>query len=140
MAGGTLILDYLAEIDEAAGTLTGDLETLGSQLRVCVARAREVTQWMLETQKEAPQDVLGGASPFLRLMGSVVGGYYLARSAAVAAAKLEAGGGDEDFLKAKVVTAKFYGDNILMPSLGLVSAIKAGAEDLYALSAEALAR
>lgn len=140
MQGGALILEYLDEIEVTAKSLEGDLASLGTQLKTSVDAARGVTQWMLETQKDAPQDVLGGASPYLRLMGSVVGGYYLARSAAVAVAKLGEGGGDEDFLKAKIVTARFYGDNLMLPALGLVSAIKAGAQDLYALSEDALAR
>lgn len=142
MGGGSVILDFIAEISVLGEELSGDSELsgLGAQLTRVAATTTELTRWMLETQKEAPQDVLGGATPFLRLVGTLAGGYFLALGAKAAKAELAAGGGDEAFLKAKVLTARFYGDNILLPAEGLGSAIKSGADNLFALSPEVLAR
>lgn len=142
MGGGSVILDFITEISALGEELAGDSELsgLGAQLTRVAATTGGVTRWMLESQKEAPQDVLGGATPFLRLVGTLAGGYFLALGAKAARAELSSGGGDEVFLKAKVLTAQFYGDNILLPAEGLGSAIKSGADNLFALSAEALAR
>lgn len=142
MGGGSVILDFIGEISDLGKELSGDadLGSLGGQLASVAETSEAVTRWLLESQKEAPQDVLGGATPFLRLMGSLAGGYFLARGASAARAELAAGAGDEAFLKAKIVTARFYGDNILMPAKGLESAIKSGSDNLFALAPEVLAR
>lgn len=142
MGGGSVILGFVAEAWDLGSEMSGDEEigALGDQLVSMAETAGGLVEWMLETQKENPQDVLGGATPFLRLMGTLAGGYFLTLGARAAQAELDAGGGDETFLKAKILTARFYGDNILVPAEGLVSAIKSGAETLYALSPEALAR
>ena len=50
----------------------------------------------------------------------------MARSAAIAAAKLAAGGGDEKFYRAKLQSARFYAEHLLPQSLGLLRIIKSG--------------
>ena len=47
--------------------------------------------------------------------------------------------GDPDFLAAKVTSAKFFGEQILPTTAGLLPAVLAPADDLYALSATQLA-
>lgn len=142
MGGGSVILDFVKETASLGEELEQDtdLARLGEQLIRVAETSEELTRWMLESQKDAVQDVLGGATPFLRLMGTLAGGYFLALGAKAANEELAAGSGDEIFLKAKVLTAQFYGDNILLPAQGLASAIKSGSAILFALTPEALAR
>ncbi len=45
---------------------------------------------------------------------------------------LDAGEGDADFLTQKVVTAKFYAEQLLPQAAGLASAVTAGPGDLQA--------
>ena len=43
---------------------------------------------------------------------------------------------DEEYYEEKITISNFYMEQILPQSLGLVSAIKAGKEDLYNIKAE----
>jgi 3-(methylsulfanyl)propanoyl-CoA dehydrogenase len=140
MGGGSLILDFFQEIRDNIAKLDETLPDLSAGLNEAVMAADDATHWLLKSQKENPLDVLGGATPYLRLMGSLTGGYYLALGALAASKALEANAGDKSFYEAKIVTANFYVANILKPALGLVSSIKSGASDLYAMEPEAFLR
>jgi alkylation response protein AidB-like acyl-CoA dehydrogenase len=77
-----------------------------------------------------PRAQFAGAVPFLKLMGVVAGGWQMAR-AALAAAK---GTGDESFDKAKIATARFYADHVLVQAPALRNTVINGAADVMALS------
>ena len=57
---------------------------------------------------------------------------------ACAASSAAAGEFDADFLAARVTSAKFFGEQILPTTAGLLAAVTAPADDLYALTAEQL--
>ena len=73
-----------------------------------------------------PRKALAGAVPYLRLMGIVAGGWLMA-VAALAAARREAAGGDGEFCRAKLATARFYAEHMLAPAAALLPAIAGGA-------------
>jgi alkylation response protein AidB-like acyl-CoA dehydrogenase len=79
-----------------------------------------------------PRAQFAGAVPFLKLMGIVAGGWQMAR-AALAAAK---GTGDDSFDKAKVATARFYADHVLVQAPALRNTVVNGAAGVMALSEE----
>jgi alkylation response protein AidB-like acyl-CoA dehydrogenase len=97
------------------------------------------TDWLLEA---APRDIrraAAGASPYLRLFGTVAGGWLMARATAAAARRLSADDTDAAeaaFLEAKVETARFYADNILPRAGADAIAVTAGAESTLALDEE----
>jgi hypothetical protein len=70
----------------------------------------------------------------MRLWGTVAGGWLLAKGALAARADLAAGAGDPSFLKAKLVTARFYGEHILPRAASLKAAATAGAATVMALA------
>ena len=61
------------------------------------------------------------------LFGRVAGGWQLARGALLAQRRLAAGEGDADFLRAKIVTARFYADHVLSECGGLAHMVCSGA-------------
>ncbi len=75
--------------------------------------------------------VLSGATPFARLMGQVVAGAYMAKGATAAQQMLDAGQGDSTFLEQKVITAKFYLDQLQPSVYGLLPSITGGSELLF---------
>ena len=79
-----------------------------------------------------PNNSLAGASPYLRMCGIVTGGWLLARSAAAAQRARAEGRGDAGFLTQKVLTAKFYAEQLLPQAAGLAPAVTAGPDDLLA--------
>ncbi len=133
MRGGGVVTDHLDRMqgvaDELAGSGDEDLVAIGDRLAEGVAAAREATTWLLEHGLEDPNDALAGSTPYLRLLATVTGAWVLGRSALVA----RAGEASEDqrFLDAKVVTARFFADNLLPPELGQLDAVRTGAAPLY---------
>src|SRR3979411_841073 len=52
--------------------------TTGAKLRAALGSLERTSRWLLERVKSAPNDALAGATPYLRLFGSTLGGCILA--------------------------------------------------------------
>ena len=136
MRAGGVVTDYLAGVaataDEAkaAGEALGPI---GDRLAEAAASLKEATDWLMANGLADPVNALAGATPYLRMCGIVTGGWLLARSALAAQRRLEAGTGSE-LLEQKVVTARFYCDQLLPQAAGLLAAVTAGPSDLAAAS------
>jgi alkylation response protein AidB-like acyl-CoA dehydrogenase len=76
----------------------------------------------------APERALAVAVPYLRLCGLVLGGWLLAKSAAIAAAGRGAAG--NDFYRSKIQTAHFYARQVLPQAIGLARVVEEGAASL----------
>ena len=88
------------------------------------------TDWLLADDGENPRTVLAGATPYLRAMGLLTGGWLMARSANIAARHA----GDGGFYDAKLATARFYARNLLPRVAGEAKAAMAGADEVMALA------
>ena len=120
-------LDEIAALDsELAAGSDERLPAIRDQLSDSLDHLRQATSWLLD--RSDPNDVLGGATPYLDLFGTVAGGYYLARLALAALADRA-----DSWLDAKVDTAGFYATNILPRSAGLLAAATSGATTLFAI-------
>jgi len=106
--------------------MRGDAE--GEPLRALVAACDAVAQHLLAAE---PDDRLAASTPFLTMLSVAVCGWLMEKQARAA--------GSDDFGAAKRAVARFYGEQIVPEALGLKAAATAGADALYALSAEALA-
>jgi alkylation response protein AidB-like acyl-CoA dehydrogenase len=138
MEEGAIVAGYLDEMQATADELraTGNgLADVGESLAEGVARLQETTNWLLAADN--PNDGLAGATPYLRQFGVVAGGYYLARQAAVAAQLLSEGDTDA-WLQAKIDTCRFYAHQILPQAVGCAPAVKAGADQLFAIDVDML--
>jgi alkylation response protein AidB-like acyl-CoA dehydrogenase len=109
------------------------LASIGDRFSSAISRLREATQWIVETYPQNPAAVAAGSVYYLKLMGITCGGWMMARSAHIAATQMEAGGGDGAFLRAKLLTARFYGDHILSQAMGLCAATMRGADSVLAM-------
>ncbi len=135
MRAGGVIADHLAGIEATAGQLTaagGELAGIGKHLTDAQAGLRAATDWLLANGLADPNNALAGATPYLRMCGIVTGGWLLGRSALAAQHLLDAGEGDAEFLRQKVVTARFYAEQCLPQAAGLIPAVTAGPDDLLA--------
>jgi alkylation response protein AidB-like acyl-CoA dehydrogenase len=86
--------------------------------------------------KAAPNAVFAGSVPYLMLAGTVMAGWQMARALLIAEERLAAGE-DPGFMRAKIVTARFYGDHILNRAPALRDSICEGAEAVTAMALEA---
>ncbi len=78
-----------------------------------------------EYLKTSPDRAQAVAVPFLKLCGFVMGGWLMARAAALATRGLT--GADKDFYVSKLRTARFYAEQVLPTALGLARVVTSGA-------------
>ncbi|MBT94379.1 MAG: acyl-CoA dehydrogenase [Acidimicrobiaceae bacterium] len=138
MRNGDVVRELLTEISETATNLiTADLEGIGNALEYAVKDMQEATEWLVEKGGASTDDGLAGATPYLRMFGTTVGGWLLAKSALQAKNLLDEGD-DSEFLKAKIETALFYSEQLLPQVSGLLPSVISGARSLYAITPDKL--
>ena len=125
--GGATAKAWLAELKKLDAPLS-DFPQIRKALGDGVKAVEDCVEFIIGAKD--PRHQFAGAVPFLKLMGIVAGGWQMAR-AALAAAK---GTGDESFDKAKIATARFYADHVLVQAPALRNTVINGAADVMALS------
>jgi len=138
--GGEAMLALVAEMRASASELKrapgDDLAAIGTALGQAADVLEDATRWTAHSAKSDLVKALAGSMPFLRLAGTALGGWLLAKSALTVRQRLDAGDGDPAFLEAKIVTARFYAEVILPPALALVGPLKAAGHTVFALKDE----
>ena len=128
MAGGDVVRGLIAEVQADAGNHPA--------LAALAGDVAEVTEYMVGANVD---DRLAGSYPYCTMMAVMTAGWLMLKQSHAAQAMLDAGEGNADFLKAKLVTTRFYLERMVPEASGLKAAAMAGADLLYALDAEALA-
>ena len=125
--GGETARHFIAAMAETEAALAAvaseELAALRAPLRQGIDALGQATEWMAATMAKDIRRAAAGAVEYLRLFGTVAGGWLMARGALAAAAELGQGRGDAAFLKAKLVTARFYADSVLARSPGFLAPI-----------------
>ena len=129
MNDGAVINAYLSEIEVLADELRSEpaLSEVGTKLGEAAVVVRTATDTL--NGSDSVSFRMAGATPYLEMLGSLCGGYYLARQALRALPKADI----EPWMAAKVATAKFYMTNLLGNVHGLASAATSGNELLFAI-------
>jgi alkylation response protein AidB-like acyl-CoA dehydrogenase len=139
---GKAVRELVAEIFPTASALKSAddawLHTIGARLEAGLAAIQSATGWMLERRGHAQPDALAGATPYLKLLGDVVGGWMLAKGALAASRELAAGSDAADYWRTKIGLARVYSEQILSQSPGLAQAVSQGAIDLFRATPESL--
>ena len=109
-----LLLDEMRAVDaELAKAGHPELAVIRRSLAEGVAALTEATNWLLETFPGNIKAASAGAVPFLKLFGTVAGGWQMARAALIAKARLDENSEDYDFYRAKLATARFFAEHVL---------------------------
>ncbi len=138
LKGGQVVRDFLdrvRDLDVELAAAGDDLATLRQGLEAGVEALGQATEWLLACGDA--RDAAAGATPYLRLFGIVAGGYLMSRAALAARMRLAAGD-DEVFHRAKIATARFYGEQILPQAPGLLGPATRGATTLFEIDVEGL--
>ena len=122
LKGGEVVKRHLDSIESLGHRLGEHPELVGvrSALLTTLEVAREATIW-LATHAANPVDLLSGATPYLRLMSTLTGGYLLAESAVIAKEAASELGAErvEDMIR----SARFFCEQVLPGVNGLLPAI-----------------
>jgi hypothetical protein len=136
MDGGAHWKAVFAEIRATVAALQASPELAGMApyLEDALAACQSATVWLAGANN--PDDIAAGATPYLRMMGVTLGGWLLARQALAASAGLA--NGPDAFLSAKIVTARFFAEQLLPQVAALLGPVTRGGAGLFALSAATL--
>ncbi len=96
------------------------------------------TDWLVGQYREQPEAVAAVAVPYLKLFGTVAGGWLMARAALIAVDRLAGPGADREFLEAKFASARFYIEHLLPQAAALSRTVTAGAASVLAVDPAAL--
>jgi 3-(methylsulfanyl)propanoyl-CoA dehydrogenase len=126
-----------ALIDELSGIVSSveasndpAFGTTGTKLREALGSLDRTSRWLLERLSSQPNDALAGATPYLRLFSSALGGCMLASEAL--AARNEANGGDA---QRYVTLARFFAETISVQAPSLEKTVTDSAESVMGADA-----
>ena len=138
--GGQTPKAIAVQIEATEGQLlkNGSADALAVAKRLKAAREAfvDVVNFVAGNTKASPNAVFAGSVPYLMLAGNLMAGWQLARALLVAQTELKAGV-DADFMKAKIITARFYADHLLSKAPGIRDSIVDGADSVTALALDA---
>ena len=138
MRGGAAVAELFDDIDataRSASEMNEQLSTMGAALASASTAVRATTVKLLERMSSAPGDGFAGATPYLNMIGTLVGGWSVVLQAQAAQRRLD-DGDDDERLAAKLVTAAFYCEQLLPNAAAQEAAVLAGVDVLMALDAE----
>jgi len=125
-----LIADMMATAEELSGN--AQLANIAANLKNGIAALSTAADWILANYEANPQAVHAGSVPFLRLTGIVAGGWLMAKSAAIAAARIAEGSSD-GFYKAKLATAEYFATHQLPFAAAYAAEVTGGSAASLAL-------
>jgi alkylation response protein AidB-like acyl-CoA dehydrogenase len=128
-----LVAEMRKLVPQLAASEDGNLKGIGEALGSAISRLEETVQWVAKTYPANPAAVAAGSVYVLKLMGITVGGWMLAKSADIASAQLAKGEGDADFLKSKILTARFFAEHVMSQASSLSAVVTHGAGSVLAV-------
>ena len=131
-----VLIDDIRAVEQQLQQAKGDdIAVIRASLGDGVEALAAATDWAVDMLAQEPNAVLSESVNYMMLAGYVCGGWQMARSALVAQAKLAAGE-DTSFCEAKLITARFYAEQILPKAEALLKAVKSGGTTIMALAEE----
>jgi hypothetical protein len=123
-----------ALLDEMQASLEGlgQTNTVAKEARDAVldavARLRSCADALLGFLATTPDRAMAVSVPFLKFCALTIGGWLMARSAAIAAQRLAEGSSDREFHEGKLATVRFYVAQVLPQVLALEHIVTRGSD------------
>jgi alkylation response protein AidB-like acyl-CoA dehydrogenase len=137
--GGATVSTFVSEMREIDAPLANAGADFAAMRQALARGLDEVvlcSTYLLTGEKKDPELVSSAAFNYLMLLGTVIGGWQLARGALAAAADLSAPGADRVFLETQVLLAKFHAEQVMPRAFAHGAAVRAGSGTIMALGAE----
>ncbi len=133
LRGGAVFGDLLSAIESTVAELS--TAGLGDMAGALSLASGEVQKAALTLAGSDPTTAMAGATPFLRATSTLVGGWMMARQAIA----VHAADDPDGYMAAKLVTAKFFFEQVLVSVEGLCHQSTAGSASIMALKPEQFA-
>jgi hypothetical protein len=127
------VIGAMREADARLAASGAELASTRANLEDAVDGLERATRWIVDTFPANPRAVAAVSVPYLKLFGTVAGGWMMARAALIARDRLRQADADRDFLDAKLATARFYAEHELPRAATLAREVTHGADSVLAL-------
>jgi len=137
---GSTALALIAEMRALDAPLAAAGETfvlMRASFTQAVDGLEAATRWLVDHYRQEPEATAAVAVPYLKLFGTVAGGWMMARAALTAGEGLAAPGADRAFLEGKLATTRFYLEHLLPQAGALAQTVTQGAASTLALDVAA---
>jgi alkylation response protein AidB-like acyl-CoA dehydrogenase len=124
-------MDRVARDCAASGNAT--VKRVGAALGKSLEALNETSQWIGMNAMGDLHKAFACSVPYLRLWGTVAGGWQMARAAQISAEKIAKNDPESEFYKAKLATAAFYATHVLPQCTWFKRQIVDGSADVMAL-------
>jgi len=139
MKGGRPVLTFSKMVDDTIAEAQAD-EALSFAIAPMKAAKKdfdEATGWFMENALKNFDHAGAGSTDFMHLLGRLAVGFMWLKLCKVARAKLAGGTTDTEFYQTKLTLAQFYMERLLPETAVNLTRIKAGADTMMSLPAEA---
>jgi butyryl-CoA dehydrogenase len=137
---GAVARALIARMRETAAALKGeagpDFDSIRTTLTAGIDAYERTVDYLVRTIGSDVRAAFAGAVPYLRLAGTVHGGWQLARSALAAQSALAAGSSEGAFMRAKIATARFFGEHVLSQAPAIATSVLSGGAGALAVPAD----
>jgi alkylation response protein AidB-like acyl-CoA dehydrogenase len=138
--GGATAKAWLAHLKgfdaELGKSANADIAAMRASLAAGAAAVGEAVDFIVANAGKDVMATFAGAVPFLKLMGIVAGGWQMARAALAAEGNLRSG--DRAFCEAKIATARFYADQVLVQAPALRDTVVKGASAVMSVPEDSM--
>lgn len=121
----TELLDDMRADIQAFAEIGGQFTLSAERLKAALQAGEQARDWLLSNSDD-PHAAGSVSVNFMMLFGYLCGGWLMAKSAMSAQAKLDAGEGDPQFMKAKLNSAQFFCEQMLPRTTACLQVIEAG--------------
>ena len=130
LQNGKVVMDLFNRISATVAQAPPELKDLADAVDSALESLRTASNHLLSSLPVDPNEALAGGSPYLRMFGTVLGGWFHLRSAAAALSLLSGESADGEFLNGRIGLARFYCRQLLPQASGLLPAVLAPEADL----------
>ena len=126
MRRGQVAKDFFELVESHVAEAPEELADVAAPLLAALSSLRTATDHLLAA--ENPNELLAGATPYLKMFGLMIGGWVHLQSAVAANAGLKSK--SDHFLEGRLGLARFYNSQILPQANGLLLAVTAASTQL----------
>lgn len=127
------LIAEMRELDVSLAAAGAPLAPARAAFAEAVDGLEAATRWLVDHYRAEPEAAAAVAVPYLKLFGTVAGGWLMARAALIARECRDDTGADRAFLDAKLATARFYLEHLLPQAAALSRTVTLGAPSTLAL-------
>lgn len=118
---------------DCAASNHATVKRIGEALGKSLMTLNETSQWIGMNAMGDLHKAFASSVPYLKLWGTVAGGWQMARAAQISAGKLAENDAESEFYKAKLATAAFYCTHVLPQCAAYQRQIVDGSADVMTL-------